>query len=108
MAAKAFGSSVATLPLYLASKSLGRCISRVSVASIFGSSGDAKRSLRFQRTVSAPVDLSAWAIEFQDIRSAKSRTRVGSGQRPAYTPSLSALVTSTSTLDFIKSWYLRG
>src|SRR5256886_16603081 len=64
MTAKAFGSSVATLPLYLASKSFARCISRASVCSIFGSSGDAKRSLRFQRTVSAPVCFRAWAIEF--------------------------------------------
>src|SRR6184192_4745794 len=99
MAANGFGARVATLPLYVASKAFARSRSRASVASIFGSSGDAKRSLRFQRTVSAPVDLSAWAIEFQDIRSAKSRTRVGSGQRPAYTPSLTALVTSTSTSD---------
>src|SRR5438874_11136123 len=63
MAAKACGSSVATLPLYLASKAFARSISRASVCSIFGSSGDAKRSLRFQRTVSAPVCFRAWAIE---------------------------------------------
>src|SRR5256886_16546958 len=64
MAANGFGSRVATLPLYVASKALARSRSRASAASIFGSSGDAKRSLRFQRTVSAPVCFRAWAIEF--------------------------------------------
>src|SRR5439155_972411 len=62
IAAKAGGSSVATLPLYLASNARACSSSRSSVASIFGSSGDTKRSVRFQRTSSAPVVLSASTI----------------------------------------------
>src|SRR5437660_2256778 len=65
MAANAFGSSVATLPLYFASNALARSISRARVCSILESSGDEKRSLRFQRTVSAPVDLVAWDINLR-------------------------------------------
>src|SRR5207244_13057484 len=46
------------------SKAFACSISRASVCSILGSSGEVNRSLRFQRTVSAPVCFSAWAIEF--------------------------------------------
>src|SRR5204863_2412148 len=61
IAAKAGGSNVPTLPLYLASNSCARSSSRLSETSICGSSGDAKRSVRFQRTSSAPVVFTASA-----------------------------------------------
>src|ERR1051325_1557868 len=62
MAAKDLGSRDEILPLYLFSKARACSSSRLSAASIFGSSAEAKRSARFQRTSSAPVVFRASAM----------------------------------------------
>src|SRR5437762_6771112 len=60
MVANSFGSRLVTLPLYFASNAFARSSASLRVASIFGSSGDVKRSVRFHRTFSAPVVFRAW------------------------------------------------
>src|SRR4030088_307559 len=72
MAANSLGGSVVTLPLYFASNSCARLSASARVVSMAGSVGDLKRSLRSQRTFSAPVILVAWAIgrsEYRDVAS---------------------------------------
>src|SRR6202035_5269559 len=75
MEANSGGSSDVTLPLYFASNSLARSSARARSASSFGSVGDAYRSLRSQRTVSAPVE-TALATARQDRRSGSVTGRI--------------------------------
>src|SRR5258708_40340232 len=73
------------------------------MASSAGSVGELYRSLRSHRTDSAPVCLRALTTAGQDKRSESSRTALGSGQRPAYAPSLTAAVTSSSSGSHLDS-----
>src|SRR5258706_16478372 len=76
MAANSAGGSVATLPLYFASNAFDLSSVLAIDASMAGSVGDAKRSLRSQRTVSAPVEVVALAIAFSlAARPVASRAR---------------------------------